>query len=100
MAPAAPQNIVLSVENLRTEFPTRSGTVVAVDQLSFDLRERETLAIVGESGSGKSVTALSILSLIPKSAGRISAGVVRPKVAISLRSMPTRCNQCAVARSR
>jgi len=68
---------VLTVEGLRTEFPTRAGLAVAVDGLSFVVHERETLAIVGESGSGKSVTALSILGLIPASAGRIAAGAAR-----------------------
>jgi peptide/nickel transport system ATP-binding protein len=68
---------VLSVEGLRTEFSTSSGIAIAVDHLSFVLHERETLAIVGESGSGKSVTALSILRLIPRPAGRISKGAVR-----------------------
>ena len=68
---------VLVVDRLRTEFHTKAGVAVAVDDVSFTLRERETLAIVGESGSGKSVTALSILGLIPGPAGRIAAGTVR-----------------------
>ena len=75
--PATGAPPVLVVEGLRTEFPTKAGLAVAVDDLSFLLYERETLAVVGESGSGKSVTALSILGLIPASAGRIAAGTVQ-----------------------
>jgi oligopeptide/dipeptide ABC transporter ATP-binding protein len=66
---------ILQVQGLRTQFETDGGIVQAVDGVSFDLYPGETLGIVGESGSGKSVTALSILRLIPDP-GRIVAGKV------------------------
>ena len=69
--------IVLSVRDLSTQFFTREGTVRAVDGISFDVKRGETLAIVGESGCGKSVTALSIMRLIPDDVGRIVGGSVR-----------------------
>jgi peptide/nickel transport system ATP-binding protein len=68
---------ILSVRDLRTHFFTRDGIVRAVDGVSFDLKRGETLCIVGESGCGKSVTALSILGLIPQGAGKIVGGSVR-----------------------
>ena len=70
-------DVVLSVRDLRTHFLTRDGVVRAVDGLSFDVKRGETLCIVGESGCGKSVSALSIMRLIPESAGRIATGSVR-----------------------
>ena len=66
---------ILQVQGLRTQFETDGGTVQAVDGVSFDLYPGETLGIVGESGSGKSVTALSILRLVPDP-GRIVGGKV------------------------
>jgi oligopeptide/dipeptide ABC transporter ATP-binding protein len=67
---------VLTVEDLRTYFTTRWGTVKAVDGISFDLRRGETLGIVGESGCGKSVTMLSLMRLIPIPPGRIVSGKI------------------------
>ena len=67
---------VLAVEDLRTYFTTRWGTVKAVDGISFDLRKGETLGIVGESGCGKSVTMLSLMRLIPIPPGRIVSGSI------------------------
>jgi peptide/nickel transport system ATP-binding protein len=67
---------ILQVRDLATHFFTRDGVVRAVDGVSFDLEAGETLGIVGESGCGKSVTALSILRLIPPQAGRIVRGSV------------------------
>jgi len=65
---------VLRVEDLRTEFRIRSEWYPAVDGVSFSLGRNETLALVGESGCGKSVTALSIMGLIPQKQGRVAAG--------------------------
>jgi peptide/nickel transport system ATP-binding protein len=67
---------VLEVKNLKTVFFTNSGLFKAVDDLSFTVRRGETLAIVGESGCGKSVTALSIMRLVPDPPGRIVGGSV------------------------
>jgi oligopeptide/dipeptide ABC transporter ATP-binding protein len=67
---------LLDVRSLRTEFATRGGIVQAVDDVSLDIREGETVALVGESGCGKSVTALSIMRLVPGPAGRIVGGEV------------------------
>jgi oligopeptide transport system ATP-binding protein len=64
------------VRGLTTRFRTERGTVTAVDDVSFDVHAGETVAIVGESGSGKSVTALSILRLIPDPPGRIVGGQI------------------------
>jgi oligopeptide/dipeptide ABC transporter ATP-binding protein len=68
---------VLAVEGLRTVFSTGAGAFPAVDGVSFVVYPGKTLAIVGESGSGKSVTALSIMRLVPDPPGRTVAGTVR-----------------------
>ena len=67
---------LLQVGGLATEFTTEQGLARAVDDVSFELAAGETLGIVGESGCGKSVTALSIMRLLPKPAGRIANGTV------------------------
>ena len=67
---------LLEVKNLTTQFFTTSGVVQAVDNVSFDIDEGETVAVVGESGCGKSVSALSILRLIPWPPGKIVGGSI------------------------
>jgi peptide/nickel transport system ATP-binding protein len=71
-----PVGPLLCVEGLRTYFELRHGTVKAVDGVSFTLASHETLAIVGESGCGKTITALSLMRLVPDPPGRIVAGKV------------------------
>ena len=68
---------VLEVEDIRTIFHTRDGTVHAVNGISFDLDEGELLGVVGESGSGKSVTMMSMLKLLPMPPAEIVSGRVR-----------------------
>ncbi len=68
---------LLAIEDLRTHFFTRDGVVRAVDGVSYVVEAGETLAVVGESGCGKSVTALSILRLVPSPPGRIVSGAIR-----------------------
>ena len=76
MTEARIEETVLDVKNLKTVFFTNSGLFKAVDDLSFSLRRGETLAIVGESGCGKSVSALSIMRLVPDPPGRVVGGSV------------------------
>jgi oligopeptide/dipeptide ABC transporter ATP-binding protein len=71
---ASPEVPVLDVRELRTYFETDAGTARAVDGVSFTVDRGEALGLVGESGSGKSVTALSILRLVPEPPGHIVAG--------------------------
>ncbi|NMG03189.1 ABC transporter ATP-binding protein [Azoarcus taiwanensis] len=66
---------LLSVRNLRIEFPTRRGTLVAIDDVSFDIARGEVLGMVGESGAGKSLTGAAIIGLL-EPPGRIAAGEV------------------------
>src|ERR1700732_5300690 len=87
-ASAATVEPILDIAELRTWFFTRDGVVRAVDGVSFHVIPGETLAIVGESGCGKSVTALSVLRLIPS------------PPAISWASARPRCATCAATRSR
>src|ERR1700754_1246844 len=70
------EETVLDVKNLQTVFFTNSGLFKAVDDVSFNVRRGETLAIVGESGCGKSVSALSIMRLVPNPPGKIVGGSV------------------------
>jgi oligopeptide/dipeptide ABC transporter ATP-binding protein len=68
---------VLSVRGLKTHLRTRAGMVAAVDGVDFDIGRGETLALLGESGCGKSLTALSLMGLLPARAGAIACGEVR-----------------------
>ncbi|HMC14017.1 MAG TPA: ABC transporter ATP-binding protein, partial [Albitalea sp.] len=68
---------LLEVNDLRTTFSTDEGEFAAVDGIGFSVEAGRTLAIVGESGCGKSVTALSIMGLLPQPAGRVAGGSIR-----------------------
>src|SRR5436309_8747639 len=74
MSPASAP--LLEVKNLRVEFPTRRGTLVAVDDISFSIQPGEVLGVVGESGAGKSMTGAAIIGLI-EAPGRIGSGEIR-----------------------
>ena len=70
------QDHLLEIRDLVTEFRTEHGTVRAVDGVSFEIPAGKTLGVVGESGCGKSVTALSVMRLIPSPPGRIAGGTI------------------------
>jgi oligopeptide/dipeptide ABC transporter ATP-binding protein len=69
-----PGEVLLHIEDLRLVFDTEDGPVSALDGIGFDVRRNEILAVVGESGCGKSVTALSVLRLVPTPPGRYLSG--------------------------
>ncbi|WP_224815732.1 ABC transporter ATP-binding protein [Hasllibacter sp. MH4015] len=73
-ADTAPGKPIAQVRNLRVEFETKNGTVVGVEDVSFDVQPGETVCIVGESGSGKSVSSLSLMRLVEFGGGRIAGG--------------------------
>ena len=68
---------LLEIEDLKVTFGTRYGEVTALDSVSLHVNAGETLGVVGESGCGKSITALSVMGLIPQPPGRIAAGSIR-----------------------
>ena len=70
------QRPLLEVEGLRVEFKTRNGIARVIDDLHLSVMPGETLGVVGESGCGKSMTALSIMGLVPIPPGRIAAGKI------------------------
>lgn len=76
MAAASNKAPLLEVKNLRVEFPTRRGTLLAVDDVSFELAPGEVLGVVGESGAGKSLTGNAIIGLL-EPPGRIAGGEIR-----------------------
>ena len=67
-------DLLLDIQGLETQFKTPDGIVHAVNGVSFNLKEGETLGVVGESGCGKSVTMLSVLGLIPSPPGKVVNG--------------------------
>lgn len=76
MAAALNNQPLLEVRNLRIEFPTRRGTLLAVDDVSFDIAPGEVLGVVGESGAGKSLTGNAIIGLL-EPPGRVAGGEIR-----------------------
>src|SRR3954465_10608126 len=85
---------ILAVRNLEVDFPSSGGGVVAaVRGVSFEIARGETLALVGESGSGKSVTALSVLQLLPESAARATRGSILFRGEELVRADPDRLRQ-------
>ena len=90
---------LLEVNNLTTHFYTDNGVVEAVDGISYSVDEGEIVGIVGESGCGKSVSALSIMGLIPDPPGKIVAARSSSTDRTSSNSPTRRCERCAATTS-
>jgi len=73
-ADALDQDVLLGIRDLHTYFSTDEGLVKAVNGVSFNIRQESVFGVVGESGCGKSITAMSVLQLLPKPHGRIHSG--------------------------
>ena len=99
MTPAA-QDAIIEVDGLKVWFAGREGIVRAVDGVSFDLRRGETLGIVGESGCGKSVTAMTMLQLIPSPPSVIAGGPSGTTARTCCASTSSGCARSAATRSR
>ena len=69
-----PNSPLLKIEDLSVRFRTDEGEVEALDQISLDVQHGQTVGVVGESGCGKSVTAYSIMRLLPRPIGKITSG--------------------------
>ena len=85
---------LLEVDKLVTDFETDEGRLRAVDGISFAVEEGKTLGIVGESGCGKSVTAHSIMRLLPQPMGQIAGGPIPTRTgptALQIPSIPLKC---------
>ena len=87
-------DLVLQVEHLVVDYPSRRGTVHAVSDVSFDLADRETIGIVGESGCGKSTTGKAIMRIPPPTSGRVLLDERRPVDARHTRSCARRAARC------
>ena len=74
MTDEAKTNSLLEVKELSVSFATDEGEVQALDAVNFEVKDGQTLGLVGESGCGKSVTALSVMRLLPRPIGKITGG--------------------------
>ena len=92
MATAAKSEIVLEIKNLCTYFYTQEGELKAVDGLSYNVNKGESVGLVGESACGKSVSALSIMRLIPYPPGIIVGGSGQKRVVVRARHHRRRRN--------